>query len=93
MWIKKIVVGIAALIPSWARAEGDYPIGDRMTMWNDPYIVGSYRHFGEIYPSRLVAAADDASELPWGEQITGFEYILRGTSRAWTTTFARPDDG
>jgi hypothetical protein len=58
MWITKIIVGLAALIPSTVRAEGDYPTGDRMTMWDDPYIVGSYRHFGEIYPSRLVLAAD-----------------------------------
>jgi CubicO group peptidase (beta-lactamase class C family) len=89
MWVKKIVVGLAALIPSSARAEGDYPTGDRMTMWDDPYIVGSYRHFGEIYPSRPVPAADESSELPWGLKITGFEYNLRGTPRTMDEYFKR----
>lgn len=89
MWVKKIIVGIAALIPSWARADGDYPIGDRMSMWDDPYIVGSYRHFGEIYPSRPVPASGEASQLPRGEQIEDFQYTLRGTPRSMDDYYKR----
>ncbi len=63
MWIKKIIIGLAALIPSTVRAEGDYPIGDRISMWREPYMVGSYQHFGEIYPSRPVPASGRSERI------------------------------
>jgi CubicO group peptidase (beta-lactamase class C family) len=89
IWIKNLIVGVAALIPGWARADGDYPIGDRMSMWDDPYIVGSYRHFGEIYASRLVPAVDEGVPLPRGEMITGFQYTLRSTTRSMEDYYKR----
>lgn len=53
---------------SSARAEG-YPVGDKGSMWADPYLVGSYRHMDEIYPSRRVPRSGAVSELPVGEPL------------------------
>ena len=49
----------------------------------------SYRHFGEIYPSRSVPASGEVSALTQGEQITDFEYTLRGMARSMDDYFKR----
>jgi hypothetical protein len=47
-----------------AYGEQDgYPVGPRIYSLPQRYMVGQYSHFGEKYPSRLVARADIAS--PW----------------------------
>lgn len=76
-----ILVSITHLLTTAPVAAEDYPIGGRSSMWDDPYIIGSYRHLGEIYASRLVPRASQPSELPRGEQIEFPAYDLRGTPR------------
>jgi CubicO group peptidase (beta-lactamase class C family) len=53
---------------SAAYAEA-FPIGDKGSMWADPFIIGSYRHMGEIYASRLVPRSGPVSDLPAGEPL------------------------
>ena len=55
------------LITAPAKAD-DYPTGNRDSMWSDPatYMIGSFRHMGEIYPSRPVHRAGPVSALPPG---------------------------
>ena len=59
------LVGLLMTAP--AQAE-DYPTGNRDSMWSDPatYMIGSFRHMGEIYPSRPVHRAGPVSALPPG---------------------------
>ena len=56
---------------SMARAE-DYPVGTRDSIWSDPatYMIGSFRHMGEIYPSRPVHRAGPVAELPQGTPLS-----------------------
>ena len=60
-----------------ARAEV-YPVGDKGSMWADPYLIASYRHMDEIYASRLVARSGPVSELPAGEPLTLDEFPVSG---------------
>jgi CubicO group peptidase (beta-lactamase class C family) len=60
-----------------AAAE-DFPIGDKNSMWDDPYIIGSYRHMGEIYASRLVPRSGPVSELPVGEPLALDSFPVSG---------------
>jgi len=45
-------------------AAEDYPVGNKTSMWQDPYMIGSFRHWDEIYPTRLVPREGPVSELP-----------------------------
>jgi len=62
-----------ALILATGAARADdattWPVGNAISMWDEPYMVGSYRHWAEIYPVRTVAAAETAVLLPYGSQI------------------------
>ena len=46
-----------------------WPVGNAISMWDEPYMVGSYRHWADIYPVRVVAAAAPVSELPRNEDL------------------------
>lgn len=67
---------LASVLPATGLAEDlvTYPIGDRDTMWIDPYRIGSLRHMGEIYLSREVQRPPAASPLPAGTELTGLTY-------------------
>lgn len=59
-------------------AEQDiWPVGNAITMWEDPYIVGSYRNWAEIYPVRVVEAGTP-QDLPRGPEIGPFEFWGNG---------------
>lgn len=78
------------IIASWpARAEEGYPIGGRTSLWRELYIIGSYRHFGEIFFSRPVRRQGDASPLPRGKQLELAAYDLRGQPRDLEAYFKR----
>ena len=53
-----------------------YPIGDRTSMWADPYLIGSLRHVSEIFASRPVRRGETVSVLPRGEQLLTLVYDL-----------------
>ena len=80
------VVGLMVLaaLPA-ARAE-DYPVGTRDSIWSDPgtYMIGSFRHMGEIYPSRPVHRAGSVSELPQGTPLALASYDF-----TWTDLLVR----
>lgn len=60
-----------------AHAE-TYPVGDKGSMWADPYLIASYRHMDEIYASRLVPRSGPVSELPAGEPLAIDEFPVAG---------------
>ncbi len=80
---------IAAGLPMQARAGDAYPIGGRTSLWQEAYVIGSYRHLGEIYYSRPVSRRAGAGELPRGEPIDVSTYDLRGTPRSLEDYFER----
>ncbi len=83
-----------------AHAE-EFPVGDKGSMWADPYLVGSYRHMGDIYASRRVPRAGPVSELPAGEPLTIESFPVGGVAmnledyvaRARTTGLIALKDG
>lgn len=60
--------------PTVADDETQYPVGTGESMWFDPYMIGSYRHWDEIYPVRTIARAGDVSTLEYGTQIEQMTY-------------------
>ena len=88
------VVGILALAglltTAPARAD-DYPTGTRDSMWSDPdtYMIGAFRHMGEIYPSRPVHRAGPVSELPRGVELAPPSYDHGGKAHPLVDFFAR----
>jgi CubicO group peptidase (beta-lactamase class C family) len=68
------IVTLAVMPIGRADDPARYPIGDRDTMWIDPYRIGSLRHMGEIYLSREVKRPSAASPLPAGPELTGLTY-------------------
>lgn len=83
-----------------AHAE-EFPVGDKGSMWADPYLIGSYRHMGDIYASRRVPRAGPVSELPAGEPLTIDSFPVAGlpvkledfVARARTTGLIALKDG
>ncbi|QEX15671.1 hypothetical protein FRZ44_09580 [Hypericibacter terrae] len=83
-----------------AHAE-EFPVGDKGSMWADPYLIGSYRHMGDIYASRRVPRAGPVSELPAGEPLTIDSFPVGGVAmnledyvaRARTTGLIALKDG
>ncbi|MDX1486675.1 MAG: serine hydrolase [Acidiferrobacterales bacterium] len=74
------LLGVAAIVDQ-VDAE-NYPIGDKDTMWADPYLIGSLRHVGEIFPSRPVLHLGPPSELERGVEIAELDYQLRGKTHS-----------
>ena len=83
-----IATGALAGLMPWRVMADAYPVGDKTTMWTDPYIIGSMRHLGEIYNSRKISRRDPVSELPRGEPVTDLEFDLAGQKRNLDTYFA-----
>ncbi len=85
-WLKAATISATALLILAGVAsadqvdENEYPVGDRTTMWADPYLIGSLRHVGEIFASRPVRRGGVASILPRGEQMLALEYDVNGQS-------------
>jgi CubicO group peptidase (beta-lactamase class C family) len=66
------------LFTAVARAE-DYPVGSADSMWHDPYMIGSYRHWDEIYPVRNIPRSGPVSTLAYATPIENLAY-MRGTT-------------
>ncbi len=79
-----VVAGATAL----PAAADDYPVGDKGTMWEEANLIGSYRHFGEIFASRPIRRGTPA-ELPRGPRLDLQTYDLRGTPRELEAYFER----
>jgi CubicO group peptidase (beta-lactamase class C family) len=77
-----ILALIVAGLPMQASADDEYPIGGLTSLWGEAYVVGSYRHLGEIYYSRPVSRRAPAGELPRGQPIDVSTYDLRGMPRS-----------
>ncbi|MEX2200708.1 MAG: serine hydrolase [Dongiaceae bacterium] len=77
-----VILGPAILSPailSPAAQADEYPVGTADSMWHDPYMIGSYRHWDEIYPVRDIPRSGDVSELARGTPIEDLTYV-RGTT-------------
>jgi CubicO group peptidase (beta-lactamase class C family) len=72
-----ILLVLFLIAGSPARAE-EFPVGDKGSMWADPYIIGSYRHMDEIYASRQVPRSGAVSDLPPGEPLTLESFPVMG---------------
>ena len=77
-----IVVAGCGTTPGDSGAAGAWPVGDVDTMWQDRYLVGSYRNWGEIYPVRTVRAGPDVEPLPRGEPVGEVVYRFDGRARS-----------
>ncbi|MDZ4737804.1 MAG: serine hydrolase [Rhodospirillaceae bacterium] len=69
---------VLVLAAPLAQAE-EYPVGTVDSMWSDPYMIGSYRHWDDIYPVRNIPRSGDVSELARGTSIENLTYV-RGTT-------------
>jgi CubicO group peptidase (beta-lactamase class C family) len=82
--VRRERVGLAALLfvialsgivsPALADDETEYPVGTGDSMWYDPYMIGSYRHWDEIYPVRTIPRGGEVSELDYGTLIEELTY-------------------
>jgi hypothetical protein len=81
---------LCPLMTSPVEAE-DYPTGNRDSMWSDPatYMIGSFRHMGEIYPSRTVHRAGPVSALPRGTALAPPAYDHGGATHPLEDYFER----
>lgn len=69
---------VASLIPAAMADDADpWPVGNAWTMWEDPYIIGSYRHWADIYPVRVVEAGE-VQPLPYGAPLGAVEFWGNG---------------
>jgi CubicO group peptidase (beta-lactamase class C family) len=66
------------ILASVAQAE-EYPVGTADSMWHDPYMIGSYRHWDEIYPVRDIPRSGPVSALDRAPPIQNLTY-MRGTT-------------
>lgn len=62
-----VLLGLLPVLAGDIALAADYPVGTRSSMWRDPYMIGSFRHWAEIYPVRVVPRAGPVSELPRAE--------------------------
>ena len=76
--IKRTILAALMLLGSLAAHAEDYPVGTRDSIWSDPgtYMIGSFRHMGEIYPSRPVHRAGPVVELPQGRPLALSSYVF-----------------
>lgn len=73
-----------------AAGAADYPVGTRSSLWRDPYMIGSFRHWAEIFPVRIVPHSGLVSPLPKAaEAVAPTEASLDGTTFAIEDYFAR----
>lgn len=66
------VAGLALMVTAASGQADDpelWPVGGKVSMWSEPYMVGSYRHWAEIYPVRVVPTAPPVAELPRNEDL------------------------
>ena len=60
-----------------------YPVGDKWTMWWPQNMIGSYRHWDEIFPVRAIERGDGpVSELIQGEVFLHYDFDLPGGGKA-----------
>ena len=73
------VLGFAS-VPA-ADDAAEYPVGTADSMWEDPYMIGSYRHWDEIYPVRTIPRGGEVSPLAYGTPIEQLTYRRGGDQR------------
>jgi CubicO group peptidase (beta-lactamase class C family) len=59
-------------------ASGGYPIGDRLTFADSPFIVGSFSHLDRIFESRLIRRAATPSTLRRAPSEPAFRHQYAG---------------
>ncbi len=69
------------LLAAGSAVAGDWPVGTPDTMWDEPYMVGSYRNWGEIFPVRTIEAATPIP-LPRGPSLEPLTF--RGNAEQMT---------
>lgn len=76
--VKRTILAALMLLGSVAARAEDYPVGTRDSIWSDPatYMIGSFRHMGELYPAHVVHRAGPVSELPRGPALALSSYVF-----------------
>ena len=77
-WLAMAAVACLAAGAAPADDAGQWPVGDAVSMWDEPYMVGSYRHWADIYPVHGIAAGETAVPLPYGAPIGPVEFWGNG---------------
>ena len=80
-------LGFASISPADDATE--FPVGTADSMWKDPYMIGSYRHWDEIYPVRTIPRGDEVSDLEYGTPIEDLTYTSGGEQRTIDEYFER----
>lgn len=77
------------LLDATAHAADEYPICDRTVSlpWPDSCIIGSYRHYSDIFSSHTVHRAGPVSDFSYGNRIDGVSYELDGTTQSLADYF------
>jgi CubicO group peptidase (beta-lactamase class C family) len=70
-------------------AREGYPLGDRVSFFRVPFLVGSQSHMDEIFPRRLVRRADTPSSLPRAKTEPELSYEYQGQNLAVDDYMAR----
>jgi len=61
----------------YGALEG-FPIGDRLTFFTVPFLVGSHSHLDRVFETRLVQRADTASRLGRAASEPAIQYYYQG---------------
>jgi CubicO group peptidase (beta-lactamase class C family) len=85
------ILALGSLLMTASAKADDYLAGTGDSMWSDPdtYMIGAFRHMGEIYPSRPVHRAGPVSELPQGTALAAPIYHLAGQAHPLEDYFQR----
>jgi CubicO group peptidase (beta-lactamase class C family) len=86
-----VALGLALVLAVQPLAADEYPLCDRsMTLpWPPSCIVGSYRHYGDIFESRPVHKQGEPSALSNGEPVTDVSYDVRNSTYKLDDYFSR----
>jgi CubicO group peptidase (beta-lactamase class C family) len=72
-----------------AADEEAYPVGTADSMWDDPYMIGSYRNWAEIYPVRTIPRGGEIAEFDYGAPIEDLTYTRGDKQRTIDEYFER----
>lgn len=70
-------------------AAAHFPVGDRTTWQQAPYLVGSYSHFDTIFPTNRIARGDTVRPFARDGQLPEITYEFQGQRRTLADYFAR----
>ena len=74
----RLCLGIFLVNINVTLAE-EYPVGNRQTMFQEPFLVGSLRNMDKIFPTREISRSGPVSRLRRGPSIEPLLYAWGGS--------------